>query len=340
MAFPWLAEEGFELGTRGDFDAETDTGSRLDFAHYSTLAGIPGLPAPYRGAYCMRVDLGPSTADAYVQETGDYDTSASGSIWGRFQLYVSNNIVMANNDEFAIMQLWSGTNTVEASIVLNYTTTSGLRIGIGESTGSQFLGLTTGTWHTIEWRAVIDAGGANDGTIDLWVDGGVATQVTGLDQAAITSAVFGVIGQDAGTTRGMLLFDDIMADDLQIYFGAPRFPQVVHLTDSGHVFVGQGEVEDLTVIDNGSGNSQADIYDTDRGDINDVSKLVASARSTTASERNNAANMPITVQRGCYVSLTGTSTRALVKIGKAQGYWSDVHIRNLGARRGSTPGNT
>ena len=64
MAFPFLSEANFEDGTKGHFDSETDTGSRLDIAHYSTLAKIPGLAMPWRGAYAVRVNLATSTNDA------------------------------------------------------------------------------------------------------------------------------------------------------------------------------------------------------------------------------------------------------------------------------------
>ena len=339
MAFPFLVEEGFEAGTLGAFDAESDSANRLSFPHYSTLARFPGLSAPYRGAFCMMVELAPSATDAYVQETGGYDTSAAGTIWVRFQLYVSANLTMATTDELAIFQLWSGTNTVEGGVYINFTTASGVRLGVGESTASQFLSLSLGQWHTVELQAVIDSGGPNDGTLTLYLDGAAATQVTGLDQAAITSAVYGVIGQDAGTTAGYVLFDDCMADDLQLYNRTIRFPQVVLLTASGHVFMGQGGIEDLTVIDGGSGNSTADLYDTDMGNTTDLQRLVASAATTSNSARDNAANMPVQVRRGCYVLLGGTNPRALVKIGQSQAYWSDAAIRNHGLKRIAAPGD-
>ena len=189
MAFPYVFEENFELGTIGSFDSETDTGARLDIAHYSDLAGVPGLPGPFNGAFSMRVNLATSTADAFVTETAGFDIAANARLHIRFMLWVSNDIVMANNDEFLILQLINGSAVNEVVCAINFTTGSGLRIGVGETAATSLLPLTTNTWHSVELDVTLDDGGTNDGTIDLTLDEvGTATQVTGLDQAAIASA--------------------------------------------------------------------------------------------------------------------------------------------------------
>src|SRR3989304_4043146 len=143
MAFQFLSQSNFEDGGLGAFDAETDTETRLDFPHYVTLARTPGLPMPWRGSNCMRVTLvnDGTPADAYVQKTGSWDTAAAGTIYFRFMFYMTSDYVMANNDEFAIFQLWSSTNTVEGGVYVNYTTANGLRIGIGETSASSFMPL-------------------------------------------------------------------------------------------------------------------------------------------------------------------------------------------------------
>jgi hypothetical protein len=84
MAFPYIFEENFELGTKGDFDTETDTGSLLDFPHYSTLANIKNAPMPYRGAYCARIILG-DTNDHTLTE-GAIDIADEGTASVRFYL--------------------------------------------------------------------------------------------------------------------------------------------------------------------------------------------------------------------------------------------------------------
>jgi len=335
MAFPFLSEAGFEDGTRGHFDAETDTESRLDFPHYSELARFPAyVGMPWRGAYCMRVNLANdgTPADAYVQETGAWDLAASGSIFLRLMFRLSTDTVMANTDEFAIVQLWSGASTVEGGAYINYTTANGYRLGIGEASATSFAPLTLGVWHCLELRFVVDSGAGNDGTIDAWLDGGALTQVTGLDQGAITSGVVGVLSQDAGTTRGTLLFDDIVADDARIFPPAERFPQQMLLTASGHLFVGSGEIEKIDLLSGAATDNVLQVFDTDRAYTSDASAVVQELKNTVASELVQMADEPIRVHRGAYVVLSGTNPRALAKIKWANSQ-SDGALRLQGLSR-------
>lgn len=334
MAFPFLSEAGFEDGSRGHFDVETDTESRLDFPHYSELARYVGLPAPWRGAYCMRVSLlnDGSPADAYVQETGSWDLAAAATHFVRLMFYVSRDIVMANNDEFAILQLWSGASTVEGGAYINFTTANGLRIGIGETAATSFRPLTPGAWHCLELKFVIDSGVGNDGTIDAWLDGAAFTQVTALDQGAITSGVVGVLSQDVGTTAGTVLFDDIIGDDARIFPPIERFPQQVLLTQSGHLFVGSGEIEKLDLLSGGGTDNVLQVYDTDRAYTSDASAVVHESKNVSNNEPVQMADSPIRVHRGAYISLTGTNPRALAKIKWANSY-SDGAIRLQGLAR-------
>jgi hypothetical protein len=340
VAFPYLSENGFETGTLGHFDTKVDTETRLDFPHYSELARIPGASSPFRGAYCMRVKLenDGSPADAYVQETGSWDTAADGTaIYFRFAFYVSSNIVMANNDEFGIFQLWSSTNTVEGGAFINYTTANGLRIGIGETAATSFKPLTTGVWHQLELGFTLDNAGSNDGTIDAWLDGGAFTQVASLDQGAITSGVVGVVGQDAGTTTGFILFDEIVADDTRVYGIVDRFTSEINLTASGHVFVGDGCVENVSLKSGAGTDNVLTVYDTDTAYTNDPMNAKVELKNTANNELVDPAGTPIyTFRRGCYVALAGTNPRATVKVCRVQNY-SDGAIRQLGQRRRPHP---
>jgi hypothetical protein len=337
MAFPWLSETGFEDGTRGHFDAETDTENRLDFPHYSELARVGGPEMPWRGAYCMRVNLANdgSPADAYVQETGSWDLAATGVIFLRLMFYVSRDLVMGNTDEFALFQLWSSTNTVEGGAYINFTTANGLRLGIGEASATSFTPLTQGVWHCLELGYVIDSGAGNDGTLDAWLDGAALTQVTGLDQGAITSGVLGVLGQDATTTRGTILFDDIVADDARIYPPSERFPDQLILTTSGHVFVGGGELAQVELYSGGATDNVLAVYDTDRGATNDASNSKLELKNTANNERVPGDD-PVRVHRGAYVALSGTNPRALAKIGWANSYSAGA-MRQQGLRRTPNP---
>lgn len=334
MAFPFLSENGFEDGTRGHFDSETDTESRLDFPHYSELARTPGIGMPYRGAYCMRVNLANdgSPADAYVQETGAWDLAASGTLFIRLMFHVSRDIVMANGDELALFQLWSGASTVEGGAFIDYSTAAGFRIAIGKGGAVSFSPLTLGVWHCLELRFVIDSGAGNDGTIDAWLDGAALTQVASLDQAAITSGVVGVRLQDTGTTRGTILFDDIVADDARIFPPVQRFPEQVLLTQSGHVFVGPGQIERVDLLSGAATDNVLSIFDSDRAYTSDASNVALELKNVANNELVSKSDQPVRLQRGAYVALSGTNPRALVKIGWANSY-SDGALRQQGLRR-------
>ncbi len=336
MAHPWLTGNGFEDGTLGHFDAEVDTESRLDFPHYTTLAGIPGMPMPYRGAYCARVNL-VTTADAYLQETGSWDTAAAGVIYFRFYFWMGGGPVMATTNEFVIFQLWSGVADVEASVVVNYTTADGYRIGVGEAAGAQFLPLVLNQWHCVELRVDVDAGGGNDGTLDLTVDGVAATQVTGLNQAAITSGVIGVVGQDAGTTQGIVLFDDVIADDAQIYPNRSRYPYHRVVTFSQHLFVGPGAVV-MAVTQTVGASDTAKFYDTDTASTTDESNLVIELNNAKFDAANTG---PFVFQRGCYAVLS-SDARVDVLLSRATDgprYYTAGAQRLYGQRRKARQGN-
>ena len=346
-AFPYLFSESFEGSDQGNFDATSPaTYTSARFAHYSYLAGLSDVKvAPYRGAYCWLKDLSIDTTDHYVQETGGMDVAADGTIFTRFYLYLSRNLTMANTDEFAVMQHWAGVSTVEAGVYVNYTTANGFRLGIGETTASSFLPISLGQWHCVELQANVDNAGANDGTLDGWLDGGAFTQVTALDQGVFTSAVFGTIGQDAGTTQGFVAIDEIAAASQRLYPIVDRFPEQLIVTEDTHAFVGEGDILDLTLIAGAATNNVAYIYDTDTGrdgdtgGDNDERNFVARVTNLTNSETVSSPfhNSPIHVKRGAYIVLEGTNPRAIVRIGRAQGYWSDGRIRDHGYRRRPHP---
>ena len=316
MAFPYLSEASFGGGTVGHFDTDTDTETRSQIYHYTDLADIPGLPAPYHGAYCYGVNLANdgTPADSYLQETGAWDTSASGEVWFRIMFWGSSDITMANSEEFAIFQVLSSTNTVEGGAYINYPTANGLRIGIGETSASSFLGLSTNTWHCLELKYVIDGGVGNDGTLDGYLDGSPFTQVATLDQGAITSGVMGVLGQDAGTTKGYVLFDNVIADDAQIFPPVRRFSQDIMLTQSNHVFVGPGRLENATLLSGAGTDCVLSAYDTDVAYISSASAAKLELKNTANNETVDPAGVPIDFQRGCYIVLSGTTPRAIVKL--------------------------
>ena len=343
MAFPWISEENFELGTLGHFDAEQDADGKLDFPHYSELARTAGISMPFSGTNCMRVDLAGGTAAAYVQETGDWDmTAGSAELHIRFMLWLDPKLTMASTNEFGILQFWSSTSTVEAGVYINFTTANKFRIGIGEATASSFLSISLGQWHAVE--VFFDPAGSSASTIDLSLDGAAATQVASFTSASITSGVVGTVGIDAGTTSGTVLFDSIIADDAQIFFQTIRFPETIVMTKSGHAFGGPGIIDNVTLVSSATADCELAVYDTDVGNTNDTFRRVAQLRNTAAAngEIVDPAGMPVSVQRGCYVTLAGTADaagpQAILKIKRVVAFGSDGAIRNYGLRRKAAPG--
>ena len=334
MAFPFTFEEGFEAGTLGSFDSETDTQSQLDYPHYAALAKIPGAPMPYRGAYCMRVALSNVGTNALVTETGSWDIASDGALYFRFMVWVDSNLVstMANGDEFTIFDLLSGSGQ-ETKVVLNYTTANGFRVGIGELTGTSLLDMPTNQWVAIEVYANIDDVSSNDGTIDLWVDGGQsASQVTSLDQASITSGRLGVFSV-ASTITANIYFDDVLADDGRLYSPIQRYPSDVVMTKSGHAFVGPGCIENVTLLSGAGTDNVVTLYDTDTGATADPNRQKLILNNINNSEVIDPAGMPVNFNRGCYVALSGTNPRATIKLGGVSGYGSEGAIRSYGIKR-------
>jgi hypothetical protein len=341
MAFPFLSEFNGELGTNGHFDSEVDTDNKLDVMHYSDMARIPGLPAPWHGAFALVSNLSKGVNTAYLQEDTSWDLSASGTIFFRFFLYLSRDLTMATTDEFILLNLQSAGPIDEAVIVINYTTTNGFRIGIGETAGTSFLPISLGTWHCVEAKMVIDSGVPNDGTIDLWLDGSAATQVTALDQAAIIQGRFGTMGIDAGTTKGFVVMDDLIADEARLFpvSLSHRWTLNQLFTASGHAFVGPGRIDNLAGYAGAATDLVVTLFDTDTGDATEASRAVAELKNVSNNESVDKAAPPFEFRRGCFVQLAGTTPRAQLMIGRATAYGSDGRVRQFGFDRKREVGN-
>ena len=337
MAFPYDSEGNFESGATWTDGTTVDTANRIRFPHFSALAKVPGLPAPYRGAYCMAINLAGSTTDAYIVEDTNYDAAANENRFYRFQFFLSSDTVMANNDEFNIFELLA-TTTTEVAVVINFTDAAGFRIGVGETGGTNFQGFTLGEWHTVELDVNIDAGTANDGSIAWWLDGSPGTTVSTLDQGAVTVAWIGVVdNQDAGTTAGTILFDEFYTDSARLYPIKDRWNQTMLMTASGHAFVGPGTIENITLLAGSGTDSIVEVWDTDTADTNEITNRVVILRNTAAGELVDPAGMPVRVTRGCYVSIAGTASVegpfALLKLGQVSAFGSDGSVRTVGSRR-------
>ncbi len=337
MAYPFIFESNFEQGDNSEWDSESDTGGLLDFPHYTTLAAIPGMGLPFRGAYCMRIVCG--DANDHVLVEGDMNIADTATASLRFYLYIHPDFAATVNDIFNIYEWQQAGGTVEAVISLQITAaTDAVDIAIADGTeaSSNFNPISKGVWHTIE--AINNTETNASGTLTLIVDGGTLTSLTSIDSAAAVGR--GVLGTQntLSTTTGTLLFDQFVFDELQIYPFKRRYVETILVTKSQHLFVGNGQIENITLQ---SGDTTVDnevtIYDTDTADTTDASNIVVTLRNTAVKEIVDPAGMPVRVTRGAYVLLSGTpeagGPMALVQISFAQGWGSEGAIRTYASRR-------
>ncbi len=309
MAFPWLFSSGFERGTNGEWSSETDASSLLDFPHYTELARF-GL-TPYRGAYCMRF-LPNAAADAFVVRT---ETIALAATWA-VRVYVrADQLTLAASDRFSLVELQSAGDVVEAAMGIQRTAGGVLQWWCGENAASatiraQDMG-AQGVWTHLEMTGTLDSGAPNDGILRFFVDDGqVGANITALDQAAIAEIQVGGMGLDAGTTAGRILYDDFIADDLQIFRDRERFlvHHRTHFTED-HPIIGPGK---FSVAVTGTGtNAVLTMYDSDGVDQN--LEPLAVIRNVSANEFVPG-HTEFIVHHGLYCTLAGTAAQAFFDI--------------------------
>lgn len=344
MSFPYIFQSNFEQGTNGEWDSESDTGSKLDVVHYSALSDIPGMPAPYEGAYCMRIQMGDTNDHTLIE--GDIDIATGVTRWFRWQMYVHTDVVASANDNFSIFELQQAAGTQVYTVGFTITaTTDNITVWVGEADTPETtstLVFPKGKWVTVEVSANVDTAAAN-GDITVYVDGqeyvSLATQVQ--NAAAIGR---GVLGTQAtlSTTTGTLLFDNFIMDDAQLYPNVERFPYIARPTKTGHIFIGPGHIESATLL---SANGTMDLYDTDVANTN--------AAQSKKIELNTGGNFvsndsPVYFERGCYCVLGGTNPYGEIKLVRSSNvpaqfgptaYGSDGAIRTYGQKRRPRPLN-
>ena len=346
MAFPFVFESNFEAGTNGEWDSETDTGSKLDFPHYSTLATIPGSGTPYRGAYCMRINLVPGDTNDHTVTEGDIDIATGVTRYFRWAMYLSPNFSATADDNFSIFELQQGGGTQEFVVGCTVTaSTDDVTVWVAinstpETTSAA--ALPKGRWFVLEVEANVDTAAAN-GDITVYLDGAsIVSLATPVQNAAAVGQ--GVLGTQntLSTTTGVILFDDFIMDDARIYPPNERFPSVMRLTKTAHVFVGPGWIESATLL---AANGTMTVYDSDSASA--LAQQGALIELDTGGSFQ-AHDTPTYFERGCYVVLAGTNPYGevrLVRAGRDRGifgptcYGSDAQIRNYGAARKPRPLN-
>ncbi len=337
MAFPYVFDDDFEEGNVADsgWDSETDTAGQLDFASYKTLAAQKWPTcSPYRGAYCLRAVLSGGTADAFLVE-GGIDIAADTTNYFRFYLWFDPDFTATADDTVHILELLAS-STIEVAFGFRVVAATGvINLGIGEVAPTSFTGeaIERGVWYAVELAVDIDNAGANDGTVDLyltkegspWSSSVAATQVATLDQGAVTQGYLGVQNHLA-TTKGTILIDEFIQDDARVYPIKRRFDDTRLLTKSGHIFVGPGDVENVTLHSGAGQDNVAIFYDTDKADT--TGDVEVELKNTANNETVDTATPPVDCIRGAYVTLSGTNPRALIKLKPAAA--SVATVRHFG----------
>lgn len=341
MAFPFLIHSNFEAGTNAEWSSETDTGSLLDFPHYSVVAKDQNALMPYRGAYVMRNQLG-DTNDHTVTHTS-IDIADGATSYFRWYMGLSRDFRFTADDTFNVFELQQAGGTPEISVGFRVTNSSQLiEIGIGDGTAPTLFVQwpSRGKWVCVELLATVSTVGA--GVVTLFLDGNqVATLTSQTHAAAVGQGVLG--SQDTvATTLGTIYYDDFIMDDGRIYPDRERFPSTVHILKSGHVFVGSGSIDGAALYELAATNETLTLYDTDTANTNDaapVAELDATAQTSVSG--------PLYFQRGCYAVLGGTNPRGMIfimrntdKIGaKGPLYYSNWGLRYYGNLRKPRPQN-
>ena len=335
MAFPFLVDETFDDGTRGNFDAETDASSILDFPDYRELARTD--LAPWRGAHALRLTLN-GTAIANITETGGFDTSQGGTIHVWFPLCVGKDLTLTSGDAVIVFALQSAGPVNEVVFgIRNNGGTYELFAGETGATRTFPIVRSDRTWYEIELSCTI--GNPNDGTIDFFVDGGaVGAQITALSQAAITQGMLGAISGTAANNAGTILIGGIVADDARLY-PRQRFPQETFwVTRDMCAFVGPGRIENATLTGT-STDAVMTILDTDSYSATGTQfshEPRVYVRNTTASADAPQGHIgPIDFVNGAYVILTGTNPQCMISVAEeGNGYVkSGENYRARGLRR-------
>ncbi|MDO8704885.1 MAG: hypothetical protein Q7J84_08065, partial [Sulfuricaulis sp.] len=256
--------------------------------------------------------------------------------WVRFALYISTNFAATANDIFNIFE-WQTSGTIEACISLQITATTDVveisaADGIAASSGWTYL--SKGVWHVIEGMLTCSTGAV--GVLDLYVDGARVLNLTSQDHSgAITDGVFGTQDTAATTNAGYLLGDEFAFDDTRLAI-THRFHTHRLITKSSFLFMGPGQIDNVKIVDGGSGDVIVQIYDTD---VYSASLTpIWTDRTNSANTNVDAADVPISCHRGCLAIVSGTLPGVILNIGWGAGWGSDGAIRTYAATRKAAPG--
>ena len=316
--WPYEFHANWEDNSAGIFNGTNSDGSlQASIAHYTSLAR-EGM-SPYSGAYCARFTLVDTTDAAYYEF--DASTSPLDTEIGvyRLRFFLAQDFGATADDGINIFNA-RGAN-LTAAIRLDVNANGDVFLGHGRSPwviGTE--ALERGVWYTVESQLLIDSAVGTNGTQTTWYSkegDRVATSlgVEGTTNPGHQQVTTIRVGPSASlsTTTGTILIDDFFAmsyaggSAVRVPVDRSPFRPNRWLGRTEHLFVGPGKICDVQMTaGNTAGAQYLEIYDTDTADTTDLSRLRMRLDNsdTTAGEVINTSNLPIDVQKGCYVVLS------------------------------------
>jgi len=201
--------ETFNIELETDLSDFTSTaGTGLSWSAAAALAGTAGG---------MAVAITDATAryghKTFVQLAGtEY----------RFRFYLDpNSLTMGAGNSFFVARVYDPTTSGRARVELSYSGGYKITAAVRDDSLTKH---ATAAWsitdepHYIEVLVTLASGGAaNDGTLDLWIDGAHKEQVTGIDLFDLSQADRARLGPsyglDAGTSGTIYLDEFVLRDD-------------------------------------------------------------------------------------------------------------------------------
>lgn len=335
MSFPFSFNANAEGGVLTEFTGSaSDADSKMAARHFTYLAKRLPYPdaVPIEGAYCFHTDLSLGANDAYQLEATSAAVAVSTAAAIRFYFYAASNLTTATSDTFDLL-LWQSAGPVSEFSVNVQNSAGVLKLRGGDTGGATFRStdLITNQWHCIE--LVVNTGSGVNATAALFVDGfQVGATITGITCAALTQIRFGAMNIDAGTTAGHLLYDALVIDDTRVGPLTDRFSYRRRAHKSTHLALGHGHFG-ATGLYAADGDNTLTLWDTDRGDTSDTSKiLLGPIQVTGVQSQTIAVASPTYFTKGVYAQMTGTNPRCQIEILEAPDM-SLGQIKTLGVER-------
>ena len=310
MAYPFLSQETFDDGTRGNFDSEVDVGSILDFPSYKELSRF-GL-SPWQGAHALRVSLSGAN-DAYIEESNAIVAQSLISLW--FPLLVGADFTLDDGDVVNVLEVRSTSPTPEAFVAIrrtgaNYELVAGQSVTVERNYGT--ITRSNSRWYQVELTV-----NQVTGTIDWYVDGGqIGSQITGVSISPLTTIRIGVPAGTSAGDSGTLLVGGIIADDLRIFPRLRFAAETVWVTRDITAYLGNGTIDSVNFTSTGTDGIltilDVDVFES--GIATFSREPIVYLRNVAANDQVPGQNLPISFRRGVYVQLTGANPQAWISL--------------------------